>query len=404
MTQNIVIVGKGQAASDVAAALRQQGHKGSIVLVGDEPVLPYRRPPLSKGYLAGDLTADDLYIRPQAAYDKLGIQLLTDQVTSIDRGAHVAYLQSGTEIEYDKLVFATGGRPRKLNVPGADKANLHYVRTLTDIDALREQFSAGKRLGIIGGGYIGLEVAAIAVKARLQVCVLEAMPRLLARVTGPEMSEYYAKVHRSHGVDVRVNAQVSLLIGDTAVREIALNDGSRIPVDVVVVGVGLIPNTEIAESAGLLVDDGIVVDKLGQTADPDIYALGDCANRFNDFLGRRIRLESVPSASEQSRIVASVICGGKVPESNVPWFWSDQYDLKLQMAGLSQGYDRILLRGSMDDDSFTAFYLQDEVIIAVDSVNQPKEFMLGKKMVAERARIDHDKLSDGSIPIQSLLG
>jgi len=399
-----VIVGAGQAGSDLATALRQLGYAGRIILIGDESAIPYRRPPLSKAYLAGDVGDEALYFKTREAYTKHDIELRTGvHAVSIDRAAHTVTLGDGSCLAYDKLALTTGGRARRLDLPGADKPNVHYVRTMDDIRRLRESFKPGARLAIVGGGYIGLEVAAIGVKKGLEVTLVEALPRLLARVTGPELSAYYDAVHRRHGVDIRLGAGVRALEGERQVDAVVLDDGSRVPADLVIVGIGLIPNTELAAQAGLAVDNGIVVDLYGQTSDPDIVAAGDCTNHDNGFCGRRMRLESVPNASEQARVAAASICGSRVPHAGVPWFWSDQYDLKLQMAGLSQGHDRVVVRGSMAQDNFAAFYLQDGVVIAVDTVNRPQDFMFGKKMVAGRLRADPVVLADESVTLKSLV-
>lgn len=404
VTATTVIVGAGQAGGDLASALRQLGYPGRIILIGEESAVPYRRPPLSKAFLSGDMAEEALYIKTREAYAKHDIELRTGlRVQAIDRAARTLTLADGGCLAYDKLALTTGGRPRRLDLPGADKPNVHYVRTIDDINRLREQFKAGKRLVIVGGGYIGLEVAAVGIKKGLQVTLVEAMPRLLARVTGPELSQYYEQVHRRHGVDIRLGAGVQAMEGGSQVEAVVLQDGTRVPADIVIVGIGLIPNTELAEKAGLAVDNGIVVDLYAQTEDPDIVAAGDCTNHDNGFCGRRLRLESVPNASEQARVAAASICGQRIPHASVPWFWSDQYNLKLQMAGLSQGYDRAVVRGSMSADSFVAFYLRDGVVIALDSVNRPADFMAGKKMVAGRLRADPATLADETVSLKALL-
>lgn len=404
MSATTVIVGAGQAGSDLTTALRQMGYTGRIVLIGDEQAPPYRRPPLSKAYLAGDIGEEALYLKPAATYTKQNVELRTGvRVASIDRQAHTVTLADGESIKYDKLALTTGGHARRLPLPGAEKPNVHYVRTLADIQRLKEQFLPGNRLVIIGGGYIGLEAAAVGIKKDLKVTLVEALPRLLARVTGPELSQYYDGVHRRHGVDIRLGAGVQALEGDQIVDTVILQDGTRIPADLLIVGIGLIPNTELAEHAGLEVDNGVIVDLYAQTSDPDIVAAGDCTNHENGFLGRRLRLESVPNASEQARVAAASICGQKVPHVGVPWFWSDQYDLKLQMVGLSQGYDKVVIRGSMEADNFSAFYLKDGVVISVDTVNRPQDFMVGKKMVAAKLKIDPAVLADESVVLKSLI-
>ncbi|MDP9141342.1 MAG: FAD-dependent oxidoreductase [Pseudomonadota bacterium] len=404
MTSTTLIVGAGQAGSDMASALRQNGYDGRIVLIGEEPAVPYRRPPLSKAFLSGEVDEASLYIKTREAYAKHDIELRTDvRVAMIHRSAHAVSLADGTQLSYDKLALTTGGRARRLDLPGADKPNVFYVRTIDDIRRLREHFNPMQRLVIIGGGYIGLEVAAVGIKSGLEVTLVEAMPRLLARVTGPELSQYYDSVHRRHGVDIRLGVGVQALEGDQLAEAVILQDGTRLPADIVIVGIGLIPNTELAEGCGLAVDNGILVDLYSQTSDPDILAAGDCTNHENGFFGRRMRLESVPNASEQARVAAATICGKRVPHAGVPWFWSDQYNLKLQMVGLSQGHERIVVRGSMATDSFAAFYLQSGVVIAVDAVNRPQDFMLGKKMVAARVQADAAALADESLALKSLV-
>lgn len=404
MSGTTVIVGAGQAGSDLASALRQAAYGGRIVLIGDETSVPYRRPPLSKAFLSGEMGEEGLYIKTREAYAKHDIELRTGvSVSSIDRAAHTLRLADGETVGYDKLALTTGGRARRLTLPGADKPNVHYVRTIDDIRRLRDQFKPEQRLVIIGGGYIGLEVAAVGIKTGLKVTLVEALPRLLARVTGPELSQYYDSVHRRKGVDIRLGVGVQALEGDAQAEAVVLQDGTRLPADVIIVGIGLIPNTELAERCGLAVDNGIIVDLYSQTSDPDILAAGDCTNHENGFFGRRMRLESVPNASEQARVAAATICGKQLAHAGVPWFWSDQYHLKLQMVGLSNGHDRVVVRGSMEADSFAAFYLQDGVVIAVDAVNRPQEFMLGKKMVAGRLRSDPALLADESVALKSLV-
>lgn len=404
MSGAVVIVGAGQAGCDMTTALRQQGFEGRIVLIGDEPALPYRRPPLSKAYLSGEMTEEQLYIKPAKTYEKQNVEVRTGvRVDAIDRQARAVTLNDGEVIEYTKLVLATGGHARRLPLPGAEKPNVHYVRTLADIERLKEQFKAGRRLLIIGGGYIGLEAAAVGIKKELKVTLVEALPRLLARVTGPELSHYYHDVHTAKGVDIKLGAGVEHLEGGDAVETVVLGDGSRLEADLIIVGIGLIPNTELAEAAGLEVDNGIVVDLHCQTSDPDIYAAGDCTSHEHGFLRRRIRLESVPNASEQARVVAANICGKEAVHDGVPWFWSDQYDLKLQMVGINQGYEDVVIRGSMEDNNFSAFYLCDGVIISADTVNRPKDFMVAKKLVAGRVKADAATLADEAVELKSLI-
>ncbi|WP_372782004.1 NAD(P)/FAD-dependent oxidoreductase [Litorivivens sp.] len=405
MSETVVIIGAGQAGGDMTTALRQQGFEGRIVLIGEEPALPYRRPPLSKAYLSGEMSEAQLYIKPASTYEKQNVDVKTGvRVESIDRAAHTVTLDTGEVIEYTKLAFCTGGHARRLPLAGAEKPNVHYVRTIADIERLKAQFQPGKRLLIIGGGYIGLEAAAVGIKKELNVTLVEALPRLLARVTGPELSEYYYGVHSAKGVDIKLGAGVEALEGGDTVETVVLADGARLQADVIIVGIGLIPNTELAEAAGLDVDNGILVDLQCRSSDPDIFAAGDCANHDHGFLLRRIRLESVPNASEGARVIAATICGKEAQHNGAPWFWSDQYDLKLQMVGINQGYEEVVIRGSMEDNNFSAFYLANGVIISADTVNRPKDFMIAKKLVAGRVKSDAATLSDETVDLKSLLG
>lgn len=408
---HVVIVGAGHAGGELAAALRMEGYAGAVTLVGEEPYLPYQRPPLSKTFLAGDTSATALYLRPEPTYAKHSIAtMLGTRVERIDRTARRVHLADGQVLAYTKLALATGGRPRPLPHTVAGDAhgcsNLHYLRTIADIDRLRAQFIAGARVVIVGGGYIGLEVASVATKRGLKVTVLEALPRVLARVTAPELSVFYERVHREAGVDVRTSAAVAGFDVDGARHVIrgVIVGGETIPADLVIVGIGLVPNVELAAAAGLEVNDGIVVDEYAATADPDVYAAGDCTNHPNRALARTLRLESVPNAVEQARTAAANIAGKRKVYETVPWFWSDQYELKLQMVGLSAGYDELVIRGSTSNRSFAAFYVGDGRVIAADVVSRPEEFMVAKRLVASRAVVDRVRLADESQPLKALLG
>jgi 3-phenylpropionate/trans-cinnamate dioxygenase ferredoxin reductase subunit len=406
-----VIVGAGHAGSEVATSLRQGGYTGRIVLIGDEPGLPYQRPPLSKGYLSGATSAEALLLKPAASYEKAAVEVISDaRVVGIDRAARNVSLSNGETLHYTRLVLATGSRPRLLQAPGlpADKSpiNLHYLRTLADVNRIHPQFVEGKRLVIIGGGYIGLEVASVARKAGIDVVVLEALPRVLARVTAPEVSRFYEAVHREAGVDLRVDTKIERFVMDASgerIESIVTEDGTTIALDLVIVGIGVLPNSELAEQAGLDVDNGVLVNEFAQTSDPDIFAIGDCSNHPNPVYERRLRLESVPNALEQARTAAQAINGNLAPYAPVPWFWSDQYDLKLQMVGLSQGYDQVVIRGSQEKRSFAAFYLHNGHIIAADCVNRQPEFMVTKKLVAARATPDPKQLADETFNLKELL-
>jgi 3-phenylpropionate/trans-cinnamate dioxygenase ferredoxin reductase subunit len=399
-----VVVGAGHAGAELVSALRQKGYSGRIILIGEEAELPYHRPPLSKAYLSGDVSRESLLIRNTTSYEKLEAECWTGvQVVSIDRQARSVTLGDGRVQSYDKLVLATGGRVRRLEAPGAQKPNVHYVRTLEDIDGLKNMFVTGQRLLVVGGGYIGLEAAAVGIKSGLSVTVLEAAPRVLARVAAPEISAFYERAHRSRGVDLRTGVSVLDYLGNEHVEAVRLSDGSDLALDLIVVGIGILPNDELARAAGLVVDNGIVVNEFAQTSDPDILAVGDCAHHVNAFLGRSVRIESVPSAQEQARTAAATICGNPVPHAAVPWFWSDQFDLKLQMVGLSQGYDQLVFRGDIEAESFCAFYLKDGVVLSADAVNRPQDFMVAKRLVASRSRVSAEALADERVPLKNLL-
>ncbi len=409
---HIYVVGAGHAGGELAFTLRQQGYAGPLTVIGEEAHLPYQRPPLSKAYLKGECEATSLYLRQQAAYEKANIGLLLSRrVERIDRANKKLLFDDGREVVYSKLALATGGRARRMTLNDAARAertgNFHYLRKIDDVIAIRSRFESGQRLVVVGGGYVGLEVAASAIARGVQVTVLEALPRVLARVTAPQMSAFYEKVHRDAGVDLRTNIEVTGLDfnaeGD-AVTAVHCTGGVVIPADFVVVGIGLLPNTELAQAAGLDVDNGIVVNEYAVTSDPDIVAAGDCTNHPSVFCGRRIRLESVPNAVEQARVAAASLAGKPKPYDSVPWFWSDQYDLKLQMTGLSQGYDQFVLRGSMENKSFAAFYMKEGRLIAVDAVNRAQEFMVAKRMVAACKPFDPAALADESIPLKTLAG
>jgi len=404
LTSTVVIVGAGQAGSELAAELRTLGHTGRVVMIGDEPSLPYKRPPLSKGFLTGAVGTEQLLVRNAAAYERNSIEFIGGtRVTAIDRKAKSVALSDGRTVAYDKLALTTGGQARRLSIPGADLGNVLTLRSIADAAQLQAQLVEGRRLVIVGGGYVGLEAAAVAVKKGVKVTVLEGAPRVLARVTAPEISEFYTRVHREEGVDIRVDVQIDAFDGaDGVVTAVRLADGSRIDADCVLVGIGLVPGTELAEAAGLACSNGIVVDEFGQTADADIFAAGDCANRPSALHGCRVRLESVPNAMEQAKHAARAMVGQPKAYDELPWFWSDQYELKLQMAGLSTGHDQLVIRGSTATRSFAAFYLKEGRIIAADAISQLKEFGVMKKLVAGRAQIAPDRLRDDSLALKDL--
>jgi 3-phenylpropionate/trans-cinnamate dioxygenase ferredoxin reductase subunit len=398
--QTIVIIGAGQAGGEVATTLRQQKFAGRILLIGDEPQPPYKRPPLSKAFLAGATPREQLYVVPPAILERAEIEFVGGaRVTQIDRVGRVVHSADGRTFGYDKLVIATGGRAKRLNAPGSEKPNIFTLRTIADVVSIRRRFLPGNRLVVIGGGFIGLEIAAVAIKLGLEVTVLESQPRVLARVTAPQLSGFFEDLHRSYGVKIRVNATAQSFIGDPEAAHIILDDGTTIAADLVVVGVGLIPNVELAEDAGLHVDNGIVVDEFARTSDPNILAAGDCTNHPSKFAGRLLRLESVQNAVEQGRHAAVTLIGTPKPYETIPWFWSDQYDIKFQMTGLIDGCDQLVLRGNSNERSFSAFYLRAGRIIAVHSVNRPQDFLIGKRLVASHINVPTEQLANETIPL-----
>ena len=398
----MVIIGAGHAAGQAAASLRQEKYTGPITIIGDEAHLPYQRPPLSKAYLSGSQEVDRVYLRAEKFYQEKEIDLkLSTRATAIDPDAKAVELEDGSKIDYDKLLISTGSRPRLLNIPGSDLGGIHYLRTIDDVDGIRADMHEGANLVIVGGGYIGLEVAAVGIEQGLNVHVLEMEDRILQRVTTPTMSKYYDELHRGRGVQIHTNTGVTGFSGDAKVQKVMCGD-TEFAADMVIVGIGIVPNIELAEAAGIICDNGIVVDDHCQTSNPDIYAAGDCTNHPNALLDRRLRLESVPNAMDQARTSASNMLGGDKSYAAIPWFWSDQYELKLQMVGFSADGNREVLRGDMASNQFAVFYLKDNTVVAADTVNSPKEFMLCKQLVGKEA--DSAVLADSTSDLKSLLG
>lgn len=402
--KRIVVIGGGQAAAQAIQSLRMGGYTGALTLVGDEPVLPYQRPPLSKAYMKGEFAEERLYFKPSNWYADNKIDLvLSTRATGIDRTTRKVNLENGGHLDYDALIIATGSRPRLLPIEGVDLDQVHELRSLADVERIRPQMVAGRSIVIVGAGYIGLEAAAVARQMGLNVTVLEMAPRVLARVTSPVMSEFYEAEHRRQGVDIRTGTSLSKLEGkDGAVTTAVLGDGTKLDADLVLVGIGILPNEELARESGIACNNGILVDRDARTSDPRIFAAGDCACRPLVHFGRSGRLESVHNAIEQGKLAAAAILGKPRPIEDCPWFWSDQYDLKLQIAGLSQGYDQIVLRGSPDDRKFAAFYLKNGTLIAVDAINSPPEFLASKKLIMSGAKIPADILADTSIPMKEI--
>jgi len=397
----VVIVGASHAAVDVIANLRRFGWDQNIILVGEEPSLPYQRPPLSKGYYKGEINSDKLLLRPDSFYQKNKVELcLGVRAKRIDRDQKSVTLSNGETISYSYLILATGTRARQLAIPGADLKNIYYLRTREDVDSIKAGSPQGANLLIVGAGYIGLEIAASAVKQDISVTVLEAQDRVLARVTSPIVSEFYQSLHASEGVDIKLNALLTEFQTHDEQTHALLQDDETLAFDAAIVGIGVIPNTELADQAGLACDNGIVVNEHTQTDDPCIFAIGDCSNHQNLFYGRRIRLESVPNATEQAKVAAATICDKEMVYDALPWFWSDQYDVKLQTAGLFQGYDEIVTRGDPQSRKFAAFYLLGGRLIAVDAINSPAEFMVSKKLIMAKTPINKSLLHRISIVIR----
>ncbi|RZU36775.1 3-phenylpropionate/trans-cinnamate dioxygenase ferredoxin reductase subunit [Fluviicoccus keumensis] len=402
--QTAVIIGASHAAAQLSASLRLEGWGGDILVVGDEPYLPYQHPPLSKTFLSGDKTVADLYIRPAAFYEKNNIHFRQARVTAIDRARQQLTLDDGASLAYDKLALCLGARVRKAGLPGEALAGVHYLRTIADVQGIQPEVVAGRRAVIIGGGYIGLETAASLRKQGMAVVVLEMADRILQRVTAPELSEFYSRIHREEGVHIQTGISVTALAGDARVERVECANGVVFPADLVIIGVGVVPNVELAQAAGLAVDNGITVDEFACTNDPNIVAAGDCANHFNAIYQRRMRLESVPNAGDQAKAAAASLCGVKKAYQSLPWFWSDQYDLKLQIAGLSQGYDQVVMRGDPDNSrSFAAFYLKSGQLIAADCINRPQEFLLAKKIITDKLAVNANCLADETIAVKTLL-
>jgi 3-phenylpropionate/trans-cinnamate dioxygenase ferredoxin reductase subunit len=396
--EKVVIIGGGQAAAQACASLRLFSFQGAITLVGEEAALPYQRPPLSKAYMKGELAEERLYFKPAAWYEDQNIDtVLSVRATKIDRSAQTVELEHGGSVDYDALIIATGSRPRALPVEGADLDGVFDLRDLADVERIRPRMISGQKMVIVGAGYIGLEAAAVARQMGLDVTVLEMEDRVLARVTSPIMSQFFTDEHTRQGADIRTGARLASLKGaDGKVSQAVLADGSELDADIVLVGIGILPNVELAEEAGIACSNGILTDQDARTNDPRVFAAGDCAARPLVHYGRKGRLESVHNAIEQGKLSAAAIMGKPRPTEDCPWFWSDQYDLKLQIAGLSQGYDETVVRGDPEERKFAVFYLQNGKLIAVDAINSPPEFLASKKLIMTGARLAPETLRDTS--------
>ncbi|MGQ2936518.1 MAG: NAD(P)/FAD-dependent oxidoreductase [Sphingopyxis sp.] len=405
MQFDVVIVGAGHGGAQVAIMLRTQKFAGTIAIIGEEPELPYERPPLSKEYFAGEKEFERIQLRPAKYWDEREVtMLLGKRVARVDPAAHTVTTDGGETIGYGKLVWATGGSPRMLPIPGGALPGVQGVRTRADADAMKAASETAGQIVVIGGGYIGLEAAAVLSKAGKKVVLLEALDRVLARVAGADLSRFYEKEHRDHGVDLRLGVCVDAIEGETKVTGVRLSDGEVIPADLVIVGIGIVPAVEPLIAAGADCANGVRVDRLCKTSLPDVYAIGDCAAHANDFAeGAEIRLESVQNANDQANVVAKGIVGDEAPYHAIPWFWSNQYDLKLQTAGLSTGHDQAVLRGDPATRSFSVVYLKAGKVIAIDCVNATRDYVQGRMIVTAGLVATAGQLADTETPLKALL-
>jgi len=404
--QKVVIVGAGHAGGSAAAFLREYGFAGGVTLVGEEAVLPYQRPPLSKAWLKGEANEDHLILRPTAYYANSHIDVrLATSVVAIDRASRAVKLRDGQSLPYDWLILATGSTLRRIRAPGAELAGILLLRTTVDADQLKAAIRPGCKLAVIGGGYIGLEVAACARYLGADVTVIESEARVLSRTSSAPLAEFFQNYHRSKGVHLELNARVNGFVGrDSHVAGVSLADGRTIACDAALVGVGALGNDQLARDAGLACDDGIVVDDHARTADDRIFAIGDCTRRPLPRYGKMVRLESVPNALEQAKFAASAICGRPPPASEVPWFWSDQFDLRLQIAGLAFDVAETVIRGDPNDAKFAVFHLAaDGRLQAVEAVNSTPEYMTGRLLIGKAKPVDRARLVDRTVPIKQLL-
>jgi len=404
-SSQIVIAGAGHAGGSAAAMLRQLGWVGAITVVGEEPLPPYQRPPLSKAWLKGEADAESLALRPAVFYEEANITLrLNTKVTGLDRAAKTVTLSTGERLTYDFLILALGARARRLPLPGMDLENVLELRTAADADKLKAVLGPGKRLAVVGGGYIGLEAAASARALGAEATIIEREPRVLARVACEILSNFFQDFHRSQGVEIELNAGVEALEGkDGRVTGVRLADGRVISCDAALVGVGAVSNEELGRDAGILCDGGIVVDLAARTSDPSIFAIGDCTKRPLPLYERTMRLESVPNALEQAKQAASAICGKPAPAPEVPWFWSDQYDLRLQIVGIPFDATAIVVRGDVAAGKFALFHITDDgTVRAVEAVNAPPEFMGGRRIIQRGVKLTPERIADTSITMQTL--
>ncbi|MGN6514451.1 MAG: NAD(P)/FAD-dependent oxidoreductase [Rhizomicrobium sp.] len=401
MSERIVIIGAGQAGVQAVASLRADGFTGDLVMIGDEPYAPYQRPPLSKTYLMGTLDRERLFLKPDAFYAEAKCELMLNaSVDRIDRAKKVVMLKDGITVPYDKLLIATGSRVREIKCPGADLPGVFYLRSIADVDKLRPAFETAQNVAIVGGGYIGLEVGAVARKRGLNVTVYEALERVMQRAVSKPISDFYDKTHREAGVNIMLNTGVEAFEGEGKLEAIRAG-GKSYPTDIAVVGIGILPNDMLAKDAGLTVGDGIHVDPHCQTSDPNIWAAGDCT-RHHGRDGNHIRLECVQNAIDQAKFASLAMTGQPKPYKEVPWFWSDQYDLKLQIAGLAWPTDSLVLRGDPASRKFAVFHLRNGAVAAVEAVNAAPEYIVGRKLIAEGAKVAPERLADTATPMKNI--
>ena len=386
-------------------ALRKEGFAGELILLAEEPQLPYQRPPLSKKYLAGELALERLLLRPPAYFEKLQVDTRIGQAVKAIHPDHKRLqLADGSALSYDQLALTTGARVRRLPIEHDCLPGVHYLRTLSDVDAIRTDLQDAGSIVIVGGGFIGLEAAAVLNKLGKQVTVLEMQERLMPRVVAPVIGRFIGSCHQQHGVKIVTNACVRAIHGDrNGVQEVVTVDGTVYPAELVIIGIGVIPNTELAEAAGLACEDGILVDDFAATENPDIVAAGDCTRHPNPLLGGMIRLESVHNALEQAKTAAATLCGNRRPYHQIPWFWSDQYEFKLQMVGISEGHDQHVIRGNLERQRFTVFYFSEDQLIAVDTVNKPGDHMAARRLLAARTTLTCEQAADEDLDLGSLI-
>ena len=405
MISTIVVVGGGQAGAQAVDTLRREGFAGRLLLICDEPALPYQRPPLSKKYLSGELTAERLPFRHSAFYEEHRVELrLGLAAVALDPRARRLELADGEALSYDRLLLCLGATARRLTCPGADLPGLHYLRTVADVMLIRAAIKPGSHVVLIGGGYIGLEAAATCRQMGCEVTVLELADRVMNRVVAPSVSQFFAQEHRAQGIRISCNTRVTRLEGTGRIERVVCADGSVVAADAVIVGVGAVPSTALAGDAGLACNDGIIVDEYCRTQDEAIFAAGDCTNHPSPRYGRRVRIESVDNAFEQAKTAALNLLDRKIAHDRVPWFWSDQFDSKLLIAGLSLDYDQQVLRGDPASRSFSVCYLKGRELIAVEAINHSKDYMAARKLIAERAQMNAAKLADPNLALKEAAG